>query len=376
MTSQQPVIRVLFVGASPKDEARLRLDEEVRSIDESLRQADFGESFTFTQALATRVTDLQNAFLRYKPHIVHFGGHGDASGGIVFEDASGQSQVVSVNALEQLFMLFKDEMKVVILNACQSYQQADAIAKHIDFVVGMSESISDDAAIAFSTSFYRALAYGKTMQTAFDLARNEISLRGITGDNLPQLLTKAGIVPTTAILDRRDGSTEVGRVRVPRCELLSARLECSPPTTNPNPESIYQMRPEYVESRLIWRVSLSVFVEAQHGEVLTIPLHRCNGWYDDTYSHSKIPLNSLTFRSGGGRITSDGVTLSISGAGNVTVEGQCSTPHRNAGFPPDASVSIRCPILELSGAELPLDVEMRWLPKDGWPIVWEMVTKV
>lgn len=125
---------------------------------------------------------------------------------------------MTATALEQLFKLFKSDLQVVVLNACHSDQKANAIANHIDFVVGMSDAIDDDAAIAFSTSFYRALAYGKTMQDAFDLACNEIALRGITGSDLPQLRTKAGIIPTTAILGIKD-STPLPSVQLKNAEV-------------------------------------------------------------------------------------------------------------------------------------------------------------
>lgn len=369
--------RILFIGASPKDEGRLRLDEEARSIDEALRQADHGKSFTFSHTWATRVTDLQNALLRYKPHIAHFSGHGDASGELVLEDAAGHGQIVTATSLEQLFKLFKDELRGVVLNACDSHRSAKVIANHIDFVVGMSDSIDDDAAIAFSTSFYRALAYRKTIQNAFDLACNEIALRGIGGSDLPQLLMKAGIANATAINGVSADSVDVGSVQIPRYELRSARLECSPPTTNPNPGVIHQVRPEYVNTQLDWRVALSVFVEAMHGEVLTIPIHRCTGWYDDTYTRTKIQLGGLSFASGSSRIASDGVTLSIAGAGNLTIEGYFTTPFRQSGYPDETYISIRCPIIERENAELSVDARMKWLSnKNGWPITWDLTKDI
>ena len=63
-----------------------------------------------------------------------------------------------------------------MLNACYSEAQAQAIAKHIDCVVGMTTAVGDDAAIDFATAFYRALGYGRDVQTAFDLGTNQIAL--------------------------------------------------------------------------------------------------------------------------------------------------------------------------------------------------------
>jgi len=64
-------IKILFLEANPEDTERLRLDKEVRSIDQALRQAQYRDKFDIEQKLAVRVSDLQEHFLRYEPHIVH-----------------------------------------------------------------------------------------------------------------------------------------------------------------------------------------------------------------------------------------------------------------------------------------------------------------
>ena len=205
MTNSRHPIRVLYVAACRNHQDRLRLDVEARSIHEALRQGDYGTSFDFAPVSVTTVTDLQSYLLRHRPNIVHFSGHGDSPGGLVLEDANGIAQIVPASILEQLFKLFTDDIEVVVLNTCHSLQQAEAIVKYVDFVVGMSDAIDVDAGIAFSTSFYRALACGKTPTIAFDLASNEIEKRGIADDDKPTLLIKKGIDPGTAIFSGMRG---------------------------------------------------------------------------------------------------------------------------------------------------------------------------
>ena len=53
----------------------------------------------------------------------------------------------------------------------------------------MSNSILDETAIIFSTSFYKALAYGENIKKAFSLAINQIKLLGMSGSNIPQLIS-------------------------------------------------------------------------------------------------------------------------------------------------------------------------------------------
>jgi hypothetical protein len=77
----------------------------------------------------------------------------------------------------------------VVLNACFSEAQAEAIAKHIDCVVGMSKTIKDRSAISFAASFYQALAYGRTVQEAYDLGCNQIYMENLSQEDVPQLLS-------------------------------------------------------------------------------------------------------------------------------------------------------------------------------------------
>ena len=47
----------------------------------------------------------------------------------------------------------------MILNACYSKKQAEAITQVIDCAIGMNDAIGDEAAITFAASFYRAIGF-------------------------------------------------------------------------------------------------------------------------------------------------------------------------------------------------------------------------
>jgi hypothetical protein len=85
-----------------------------------------------------------------------------------------------------------------VLNVCYSENQAQAIAEHIDCVVGMSEAIGDEAAISFAAAFYRALGYGRDVKTAFDLGTSLIDLGGLGEQDIPKLLAPK-VYPQTVI---------------------------------------------------------------------------------------------------------------------------------------------------------------------------------
>jgi CHAT domain-containing protein len=183
-------IKILFLAANPIDIHPLRLGEEAREIESEIQAAALRERFELETKWAVRPDDLQKALLRFEPHIVHFSGHGSKNSEIVLEDADGASRPVSQQALSNLFKALKDNVRIVVLNSCYSQPQAEALSELIDFAIGTTQAVKDRSAVAFAAAFYRALAYGRSVQTAFDLAQNAIELKGLSGADIPVLKTR------------------------------------------------------------------------------------------------------------------------------------------------------------------------------------------
>ena len=70
-------------------------------------------------------------------------------------------------------------------------RNAEAIAKHISFVIGMNKAIGDEAAIEFAVAFYDALGAGESFEFAHRFACNAIQLAGIPEQLTPVLKRKA-----------------------------------------------------------------------------------------------------------------------------------------------------------------------------------------
>ena len=189
--------KILFLSANPREASRLRLNEELREIQEGLRRSQKRDHYQIESVNAVRHRDIQRAMLDHKPKIVHFSGHGAGENGLIFENNLGQSQFVSAEALSGLFQLFSAQVECVVLNACYSVVQAQAIAQHIDYVIGMSEVIQDEAAIEFVVGFYDGLGSGKSYEVAYQLGCNRISLAGVSGRLMPQLLGKSYSSPAS-----------------------------------------------------------------------------------------------------------------------------------------------------------------------------------
>jgi hypothetical protein len=191
------MIKVLLLSANPLD-ARLKIDAEFRAIDAKVRASDYRDHVQLILHGAVRLEDIPGLLMRHKPHVIHFSGHGDASG-IELTTADGSSKVVPPNALADIFKALKDSVRVVLLNACDSAPQAEAIVNVIDCAVGMDDEIDDDAAVAFAAAFYEALGYGQSVQTAFDLALVQLTGAGEDG-SLAKLHKRRGVKPSDIVL--------------------------------------------------------------------------------------------------------------------------------------------------------------------------------
>jgi tetratricopeptide (TPR) repeat protein len=182
--------KILILSANPLDTRRIRIDEEVREIDEGLRRSKKRKDFKIISQVAVRLRDLRRAMLEYEPQIVHFSGHGDENG-IMLEEETGNAVLASAESLAGLFELFQDTVVCVLLNSCYSESQAVSINNHIPYVIGMGHEIPDKAALEFSVGFYDALGAGKTIEEAFRFGRNAIQLYGIPEHLNPVLKKKA-----------------------------------------------------------------------------------------------------------------------------------------------------------------------------------------
>jgi len=191
MTALQKKI-ILFLAANPQDTDRLRLEQEVKEIEEGLLRSTYRDSFEFEQVWATTPRDMRRAILKIRPQLVHFSGHGSGKSGLILEDSQGKAKLVSALALSDLFKLFADSVECVVLNACYSDIQAQAIALHIPHTIGMNQAIGDRAAIEFAVGFYDALGEGRVVEFAFDYACASLTTEGIPEELTPVLIKQPG----------------------------------------------------------------------------------------------------------------------------------------------------------------------------------------
>jgi hypothetical protein len=190
--SSQPIpftapLRVLAVAASPRSLPALDLAEETRHL-ESLNQSSSVEVQFLDHASAGAVRE---ALSGDTFNVLHFMGHGvfdraSGEGMLAFEGADGSPDLVSGKAFATKLKDLRS-LGLVVLNACDTARARNQegsnpfrgvatalVLRGVPGVVAMQRPISDRAAIAFSTAFYRRLASGDSIDEALTEARQAI----------------------------------------------------------------------------------------------------------------------------------------------------------------------------------------------------------
>ena len=218
---------ILFLAANPTGTDPLALGEEARAIQVELERSGYRDCFELETRWAVQPLDLLRELRKLKPTVVHFSGHGgpspDGTGapgrgpsrhvvaataiydheplrGLFFQGPDGRAQVVTAQALHETFGAAGASVRLVVLSACYSDVQAEALRAHVDCVVGMSGTIIDDAARNFAIGFYGGLGERESIAAAFRQGCAAISLEGLRDSDRPQLRVRDGIDANQLVL--------------------------------------------------------------------------------------------------------------------------------------------------------------------------------
>jgi TPR repeat protein len=230
-------IKVLFFTADPRSvhgqAARLLLDEDVRQIQQKVRAAEYRDALEFKYRLAARADDLLQALNEVRPQVVHFSGHGGPDGLVLASTAGTREHTADAAVLSRLFRVFRGDIRVVVLNACTSLPQAQAIADVVGCAIGTPDSISDEAAIAFGASFYRAIAFGESVQAAYEQACLALDLEHVDDRECPVLVAREDVDPAELVLVSPDDTDSGARVTLETA--TPPRDDATPQERNPRP---------------------------------------------------------------------------------------------------------------------------------------------
>jgi len=181
---------VLILAANPNSTPRLQLEEEAQLIRERLQEGEIGKKYIVRAKSAVSIEDLSRYLLEYEPIILHFSGHGNSDGEIIFNNRQGQAQPLSLQSLADLISIIQGRIECVVFNACFSLEKADTIEDLVHCVIGMDQEFDDESALRFAGGFYRGLGFGRGYYGAFELGRNEIELLQLPHSKVPHFITR------------------------------------------------------------------------------------------------------------------------------------------------------------------------------------------
>lgn len=186
--------RLLFAYSTPLNVSPLRLGTEEKQIKEALRAITDRDKIHIDTIPAVELKDFSNAFNRYRPNILHISSHGNQEH-IALENEKGQAMIVDGDILINIVKIAGKQLKIVVLNACESSKMAASLTDVVDIAIGMNVSIGDDAARAFAVQLYSSIGENIPIGLAFEQARFAISANGISEADTPVLHYKEGIRP-------------------------------------------------------------------------------------------------------------------------------------------------------------------------------------
>jgi WD40 repeat protein len=191
MSMSRPALPVIFFAFANDRADKTRTlrnlaqeKREVRQVMTSAEQAGLCEVVERSDAMVSEVLDVfQDARYRDRLAIFHFAGHA-GSGVLLFESPEGAARLAHAGSFAR-FLGTQRGLELVFLNGCSTHGQVqDLLAAGVPAVIATSESIPDAVATEISSRFYKALASGAPLRTAFTEAVAAVQTR--TGE-LPQL---------------------------------------------------------------------------------------------------------------------------------------------------------------------------------------------
>lgn len=195
-------LEVLYLTANPDEQNALRVDAEVRQVQEAVRGSVLRDNIVVHQLPAADLDSLMDGLNDHRPNIVHFSGHG-YRGGLAVDHAKvkrPKGKFITYDILGQALAATDSPPSIVVLNSCQSAGARQALIPPAQAIVVMQDSISDLAAAAFSAKFYAAIAAGQSLKSAFEQGRVAVANVSLNEAATPVLITAKGVNPAEIIL--------------------------------------------------------------------------------------------------------------------------------------------------------------------------------
>jgi len=184
-TIQMP-LKILAVLVSPKQLTPLDLDRERENLESALIVHQKNRTVLVNYLQPPTVQNLQDVMNSFRPHIIHFIGHGEISPAdgprILLDDASGGA--ASITTHEFGASAANNGVRMVFLNRPEAIR--GEVGPNVDLANSLVEAgvpavvtplhvVVDQASLLFTREFYRSLADGHPLEGCLNSARNRLN---------------------------------------------------------------------------------------------------------------------------------------------------------------------------------------------------------
>jgi hypothetical protein len=199
-------LTVLYMFANPHPNSDLkkhiRPDAEAKRVLEAIRGSKYRDNVTIEVRPAAGLQTVLDGLNDHNPEVVHFSGHSNTQEVAGDSGAIGQpsTEAVSYKLLASALGAVDKPPSVVVFNSCYSAAARSEILRHVPIMIGMTDSVSDTAAIAFATQFYAALASGVSVRSAYNQGVVALSAVSLGEKETAKLFEREGVDSSKLVL--------------------------------------------------------------------------------------------------------------------------------------------------------------------------------
>lgn len=192
----KPAVILLCTANAAHPNHRLRLEEELRAIDDALQRARRRDLYAPRMCPAVTFSKVIHELDDHEPAFVHFSGHGAPSGDLILKGERSEELLVPPARIAELLEAVPKSPTLVTFATCHSRALAEAAAQHAEFAIGFDGALDDDSAPLFSAMLYERLASREEVdvERAFKLATIACKAEGHATVELARLFAYPGRV--------------------------------------------------------------------------------------------------------------------------------------------------------------------------------------
>ena len=168
--------KILYICASPKGTKSLSFTQEMKLIEDGVRNGDLREGFDFSVKAEVEKNKFSVVLNREKPSILHLSMHASKAKGLYFVDKVGVQNPIDVDTFAAYLEVYCEDNKLdtIILSACNTLAHAEAILPYAENIIATQDFFPDEASKIFTEAFYNNLLNHATVKNAFRFACIEL----------------------------------------------------------------------------------------------------------------------------------------------------------------------------------------------------------